>query len=217
MSCSLPRSLYNWPWIVRPWYPFLRLSPCSKHFDDFNWDPSSQALTGYGTTGIVERLDCGRVRKCASFPDDRRFWLDRVDELQREYEVYQRIGKRPGFLQMIDFSAEKGLLILQALPDGTRRDHLSTHRDIPISRRLSWATQIADAVQTLHSLAILHSDIKPENVLLDNTLRAHLIDFAGSAIDEKLPIVKEECRVRLPCDDLASVRTDMFALGSSIF
>jgi serine/threonine protein kinase len=127
-------------------------------------------------------------------------------------------------LRLIDYSDEKAMLILQSVPGGTMREFLRTKlKEAQPRRRLMWATQMAEAVQTLHSCSVIHCDIKPESFLLDEQLQAYLIDFAGSAIDNKAALIMENERFRLPCDDfmasqaVANIKTDMFALGSSIF
>lgn len=45
---------------------------------------------------------------------------------------------------------------------------------------LFYLKQIGQAVEYLHSLSILHRDIKDENVIIDNKFHVKLIDF-GSA------------------------------------
>ncbi|WPH00403.1 rgs domain-containing serine/threonine-protein kinase a [Acrodontium crateriforme] len=221
-SWSTPK----WPWIISLRPPFLLANPCSKHFEGiYTWDPSGFGPPVHcGNTGFVERLACGHVRKCVAWYDDPRFRAPLLKELEREYEVYSRIGKQPNCLEMIEYSAEKGMLVLQALPDGTMRDYLCKKGpDIPTSRRLLWATQMAAAIKMLHSFSVIHCDIKPGNFMLDDELQAYLIDFGGSMIDDKLALVMENTRFRLPCNDymavqaVANVQTDMFALGSSIF
>lgn len=45
--------------------------------------------------------------------------------------------------------------------------------------------QIGQAVEYLHSLNILHRDIKDENVIIDNRFHVKLIDFGSATIMSK--------------------------------
>lgn len=45
--------------------------------------------------------------------------------------------------------------------------------------------QIGQAVQYLHSLNILHRDIKDENVIIDNKFHVKLIDFGSATFMSK--------------------------------
>jgi len=42
--------------------------------------------------------------------------------------------------------------------------------------------QISQAVEYLHSLSILHRDIKDENVIIDNKFHVKLIDFGSATV-----------------------------------
>nr|POF18637.1 rgs domain-containing serine/threonine-protein kinase a [Quercus suber] len=186
------------------------------------WLEPGSLLMGLSSTTPVERLSCGHARKVMVQSNDPFLRDMLLGDLAREYEIYQRIGKRPHFLEMIEYSPSKGMLMLQGLPNGTLRDYLVDHaKDIPDSQRLHLAVQISEVVQTLHSLDIIHCDIKPENALLDENLQAYLIDFAGSIIDEKPSTIMENDRFRL-ADEVqgqyaSNSRTEIFALCSTIF
>lgn len=50
----------------------------------------------------------------------------------------------------------------------------------PEHLRRKWAKQAAEALAFIHDKGVIHSDIHPNNLLLDEHLDIQLCDFAGS-------------------------------------
>ncbi|KAK4247325.1 hypothetical protein C7999DRAFT_41384 [Corynascus novoguineensis] len=67
---------------------------------------------------------------------------------------------------------------LRSLLDGIERGTIAPE-EATVSLRQKWATQIRDTLAGLHSLGILWSDIKTDNVLIDEDGDAVVIDFGG--------------------------------------
>lgn len=143
-------------------------------------------------------------------------------QLRREFEVYQRLPSSNRLVRMFGYSDEdEGFLILEYMPKGSLRTMLETVSEIALLQRLRWAVEATEAVVLLHSHGIIHADIKPENMLLDDHLGLRIIDMSGASIDGKPPLSLESTRFFLPRsmqDEMpCSTTTDLFALGSSIY
>jgi hypothetical protein len=52
--------------------------------------------------------------------------------------------------------------------------------ETPLERRNKWISQIRQTVDKLHSEEIVWGDVKPDNILVDNSNNLWLIDFGGS-------------------------------------
>ena len=171
-----------------------------------------------GTSGLIERLPCGNVRKCIYSDWD---YEARLRDIEREFRIYQRLPQHDRLLQLIRYSQEEGL-VLQYMPRGTVRDHLrdaAAAATITLPERLQWACDAAESLHLLHSHGIIHSDLKPENLLLDSNSRLKIIDFSGSSFDGIVGSAIESTRFFLPrpLKEPPTIRTDLFALGSTIY
>ncbi|PVH92378.1 kinase-like protein [Periconia macrospinosa] len=162
-------------------------------------------LVGAGVTAIVARLDA--VVKFFG-PSESRFF-------EREKLIYQRLGSDHGGIVRY-FGVLENALILQFASHTSIRQYFARQKQVPLSLKLRWVEQLFDVVRFIHSRRVLHGDISCNNIFLDGNLDVKLGDFAGSAIDDLPPLVCYETSHELPGEDI-STRTELFALGSTVF
>ncbi|RMX77957.1 hypothetical protein D0869_09469, partial [Hortaea werneckii] len=118
------------------------------------------------------------VLKCAS-----------PKRLQREQDVLQRFEGHPCIRQLIDYAEDPPCLVLEHLQE----DALRSATKAPISRQniKTIASSILSALESLHADRIIHTDIKPNNILLNwdqegtTVVEAKLADY-GDAYEADL-------------------------------
>ena len=92
--------------------------------------------------------------------------------------------RHPGIVAVYDVGVQDGrCFIVSDLVAGTSlRDWLRDHRPAP-EQAAEIVAAVADALGHAHALGIIHRDVKPANIMLDEALRPVLVDF-GLALNE---------------------------------
>jgi serine/threonine protein kinase len=79
-------------------------------------------------------------------------------------------------VKVMDVGVHDGLpfAVMQYLPGGSLEDR---QRPCDPTEILEWLNDIADALDFMHQRGLIHRDVKPANILLDESGRAYLGDF----------------------------------------
>lgn len=105
---------------------------------------------------------------------------DHLEHFLREQWLLKQI-RHPHIVRAVGSSESEWLYSVMAPVSGiTLRQWLQEQRQLDIPKIVSLLTQLAQAIQYLHRQAVLHLDIKPENIIVDEQGHLTLIDL-GSA------------------------------------
>ena len=133
--------------------------------------------------------------------------------LKNERTVLQLLQKRPHphIIKAIDTHRPEGLYLYkyQQLPVEVKSSQ---------SRRIRLYRDIADALSHLHSLGVVHGDLRVDNVLCDDRFSTILCDFSAACPlgDPNLVFPDLPLPVNGPSPTLSEA-TDMFALASLMY
>ena len=114
------------------------------------------------------------------------------------------------------------------LIEGGQLDDVSKHEPMPIRRAVELIAKIARTVDYAHEHGILHRDIKPGNILLDQKGEPHLTDFGLARLVETESTVTRTLEVlgtpsymapeqAVGNNDAVSSATDVYGLGAVLY
>jgi RNA polymerase sigma factor (sigma-70 family) len=70
-----------------------------------------------------------------------------------------------------------GHFLVMDLVEGSDLRRAAAAGVVPVERALDWVRQAADAIEHAHQQGVVHCDLKPANLLLDETGRVRVVDF----------------------------------------
>ncbi len=105
---------------------------------------------------------------------DRRF----VRRFRREAGFVKNTLRHPNIVGVLDYSEVRGLvyLVMPYISGETLYDRMTRRRmtDVEAAR---WIDQVSGALEFAHQQGIIHRDVKPANIIVDDAGDAHLTDF----------------------------------------
>ncbi|MEE4542595.1 serine/threonine-protein kinase [Streptomyces sp. V4-01] len=140
-------------------------------------------VIGRGAAASVHRaLDERLMREVAV----KVFRQDADPDLVRRFEVEARLLaqlRHPGLVEIFDFghTAQGPYLVLELLTGPTLRDLLRSGPR-PLAETLRTGLDLAQTLAYVHGQGVVHRDVKPANILLDQHGRPRLADFGISRV-----------------------------------
>jgi serine/threonine protein kinase len=149
--------------------------------------------------------------------------------LQQFEQIAQTIAQlnHPNIASIYDFGEEEGLpyIVMQVVTGGTYRERLG--KPMRVTDAVTPIIQLARALHHAHQRGVLHLDVRPENILVDQENPSHLLltDFSLSQLFQP----EYQARTGLPIGSpsylapeqiegqLTTARTDVYALGALLF
>src|SRR3954447_16893226 len=109
---------------------------------------------------------------------------------QREARAAAGLSSHPNVATIYDVGEHEGrtFMVMELLTGGTVADKIRADEDIPPATALRWLRDAAGALDAAHAQDVVHRDVKPGNMLLDEHGRLAIGDFgiARLALEDQL-------------------------------
>jgi serine/threonine protein kinase/Tfp pilus assembly protein PilF len=164
--------------------------------------------------------------------------VDRRERFQREARATAALN-HPNIVHVYSVEEADGLLFLtmELVPGRSLREVLRESAPLPLPQLLSFASQMAEGLQSAHAAGVLHRDLKPGNVMITSEDRVKILDFGlakflvpppgadpdastTEAVTSSAGIALGTAGYMSPEQALGKPvdpRTDLFALGAVLF
>ena len=150
---------------------------------------------------------------------------DYVERFRREARSVAQLA-HPNIVTVIDRGQEDGRqYIVFEYIEGDNLKALISDGGLPIDEALDYALQVAHALDFAHKRGLVHRDIKPQNVLLNDEGQAKVTDFGiarsldvqgvtqtGTVLGTSDYIAPEQAR-----GDQVDQKTDIYSLGTVLY
>jgi serine/threonine-protein kinase len=139
---------------------------------------------GMGSVYLAKGIHGEAVALKLLKPDLARDELTRK-RFEREARMAQRI-EHPNVVPVLDIGEHEGspYLIQAFVRGGSLQDRLDATGPLTVPEMVRMALEVGGALHAIHAFGLVHRDVKPANILLDEQDVAHVIDF-GLAKDSQ--------------------------------
>ncbi|OCT70152.1 hypothetical protein XELAEV_18037073mg, partial [Xenopus laevis] len=137
------------------------------------------SVLGKGAFGKVMLAKLGDREPYVALKSIRKINDNNYSSIENEAQVLKISRECPFLCQGIaDFQTERhAFFIMEYLSGGSLKQELDRHGKLDMDRVLFHSAELICGLQFLHSKGIIHRDIKPHNILLDQEGHTKISDF----------------------------------------
>ncbi len=103
---------------------------------------------------------------------------DQLERFRREARTVARLN-HPHVVTVIDAGEDDGApyIVFEYVEGETLKERIRRLGSLPVSEAVAYAIEIGRALSSAHAHRLVHRDVKPQNVLIDQDGRAKVTDF----------------------------------------
>lgn len=133
--------------------------------------------------------------------------------------------EHPGIARLIDgglLASERPFMVMELVP-GVPIDVYCEREAVSLRERVELVRQVASALAHAHARLVVHSDLKPSNILVDDTGRPRLIDFGiahlveGGGGPRQARLSPDYAAPEQLRDGAISTATDVYGLAAVLY
>ena len=144
----------------------------------------------------------------------------------REAGAASRV-EHPAVVKVIDTGEHRGIPFMAQhfISGGSLQDRIEQKGPLPLADAVRLCQQVGSGIDALHGVSLIHRDLKPGNILLDEEGSAHITDF-GLAKDREASVLTRPGQALGSMDYMAPEQirgeeitglADVYALGCVMF
>ena len=151
---------------------------------------------------------------------------DQLERFRREARAVAQLS-HPHVVGVIDAGEDEGrpYIVFECIPGETLKERIRRCGRLPIAEAVAYAIEIARALGAAHARHIVHRDVKPQNVLLDEEGSAKVTDFGiartldeeGLTADGRVLGTTDYVSPEQALGHAVTGQSDLYALGIVLF
>src|SRR4051794_33394185 len=151
---------------------------------------------------------------------------DQLERFRREARAVARLS-HPHIVGVIDAGEEDGrpYIVFEYVEGETLKDRIRRLGRLPVDEAIAYAIEIARALGAAHGRGIVHRDVKPQNVLVDEEGSAKVTDFgiarsmddSGLTADGRVLGTTDYVSPEQALGDDVNGQSDLYSLGIVLY
>src|ERR1700738_2311285 len=151
---------------------------------------------------------------------------DQLERFRREARAVAQLS-HPHVVGVIDAGEDDGspYIVLEYVEGETLKERIRRQGRLPIAEAVAYAIEIARALGAAHARHIVHRDVKPQNVLIDDEGSAKVTDFGiartldeeGLTVDGRVLGTTDYVSPEQALGQPVTGQSDLYSLGIALY